>query len=175
MNNETENIIKSGFYEIAQYLARRPKVMCHRDYHSRNIMVKNEQIYLVDFQDARKGPYTYDIISLLRDSYVEIDEKLRNELLDYYLQEAHLADAKGIEKELLFMSLQRNIKALGTFAFQYCQKGKILYLDFIPITIRYIIEKLSVANELGYFRVHLEKILNVWRTTLDARCMTYDA
>lgn len=163
MNNETEAIIKSGFYEIAHYLARRPKVMCHRDYHSRNIMIKDEQIYLVDFQDARRGPYTYDIISLLRDSYVEIDEKLRNELLDYYLEEAHLADDKEIEKELLFMSLQRNIKALGTFAFQYCQKGKKLYLDFIPRTIRYIIEKLSVASELGYFRIHLEKILNAWR------------
>ena len=163
LNRKDEAIIKNGFYEIASYLAKRPKVMCHRDYHSRNIMVTKGQLHLIDFQDARRGPYTYDIISLVRDSYVDIGKLLRNDLLKYYLDSASLHNDKEMEKELLYMSLQRTIKALGTFAFQYCQKSKSLYLEFIPRTIAYIIEQLSAASELGKFIHDFAEIIKTWK------------
>src|SRR4030042_4143487 len=143
-----EALLKKGFYEIAHYLSERSRILCHRDYHSRNIMIKDERLYLIDFQDARMGPKTYDIISLLRDSYVDIDEAFREEMLNYYITGAHLIRDAELEKELLYMSLQRNIKATGTFANQYCVKAKELYVEFIPRTIRYIIDKLSLLEEM---------------------------
>ncbi len=150
--NEREQKIKKYFLEIASYLSRRPKILTHRDYHSRNIMVKNYQLFIIDFQDARMGPKTYDIISLLRDSYVEIEEGLRAELLKYFLSEAEIGKEEELEKELVYMGIQRNLKALGTFAYQYCEKGNGNYLKYIPRTIKYIKENLSALSELKGFK-----------------------
>jgi len=149
---ESEQKIKKNFLEIASYLSRRAKVLTHRDYHSRNIMVKNYQLFIIDFQDARMGPKTYDIISLLRDSYVEIEEGLREELLKYFLVQASMAKDEELERELIYMGLQRNIKALGTFAYQFSEKGNGHYLQYIPRTIQYIKENLLSLSELKEFR-----------------------
>ena len=56
-------------------LAAEPRVLCHRDYHSRNLMLHDDRLYIIDFQDARMGPDTYDLVSLLRDSYVDLPEQ----------------------------------------------------------------------------------------------------
>ena len=61
-------------------LAAEPRVLCHRDYHSRNLMLHEDRLYIIDFQDARMGPDTYDLVSLLRDSYVDLPEQTVNEL-----------------------------------------------------------------------------------------------
>ena len=60
-------------------------MLCHRDYHSRNLMLSQGQLYLIDFQDARMGPDTYDLASLLRDSYVDLNDIAVNELIAYFL------------------------------------------------------------------------------------------
>ena len=70
---------------IVRELAAEPRVLCHRDYHSRNLMLHDEQLYIIDFQDARMGPDTYDLVSLLRDSYVDLPEQTVDELIAYFL------------------------------------------------------------------------------------------
>ena len=60
-------------------------MLCHRDYHSRNLMLHDGSLYIIDFQDARMGPDTYDLVSLLRDSYVDIDDRELDELIAYFL------------------------------------------------------------------------------------------
>ena len=60
-------------------------MLCHRDYHSRNLMLHEAQLYIIDFQDARMGPDTYDLVSLLRDSYVDLAEQTVDELIAYFL------------------------------------------------------------------------------------------
>ena len=60
---------------IVEELAAEPRVLCHRDYHSRNLMLHDGRLYIIDFQDARMGPDTYDLVSLLRDSYVDLTER----------------------------------------------------------------------------------------------------
>ena len=57
---------------IVRELAAEPRVLCHRDYHSRNLMLRGDRLFIIDFQDARLGPDTYDLASLLRDSYVDL-------------------------------------------------------------------------------------------------------
>src|SRR5678810_813519 len=70
---------------IAEELAAEPRVFCHRDYHSRNLMLHDSQLYIIDFQDARMGPDTYDLVSLLRDSYVDLPPQTVGELMAYFL------------------------------------------------------------------------------------------
>lgn len=146
-----EKILKEGFYFIADYLANKPRVMAHRDYHSRNIMVKDGELYLIDFQDARMGPRTYDLVSLIRDSYIDIGNELRDELIKFFELEVGAIN----RKELIYMSLQRNLKAIGTFAYQYSMMKRDLYVEFIPPTINYIIENLYLFDDMNEFRLIL--------------------
>ena len=70
---------------IVEELAAEPRVLCHRDYHSRNLMLHDGQLYIIDFQDARMGPDTYDLVSLLRDSYMDFTEQQVDDLIAFFL------------------------------------------------------------------------------------------
>jgi aminoglycoside/choline kinase family phosphotransferase len=126
-------------------LASEPRVLCHRDYHSRNLMLCAEELVIIDFQDARMGPDTYDLVSLLRDSYVDFTEQQVEELIAFFLalrgtfagEEARQVDAREFRRRFDLMALQRNLKALGTFGFQTVARGNTVYLQYIPRTITY--------------------------------------
>ena len=93
-------------------------VLCHRDYHSRNLMVRGDgSLAMVDFQDARWGPDTYDLASLLRDAYVEIDEGLVERMV------ARFGDAQDLRARFDLVAAERMIKALGTFGYQASVRG----------------------------------------------------
>ena len=81
---------------IVEELAAEPRVLCHRDYHSRNLMLSDDSLYIIDFQDARMGPDTYDLASLLRDSYVDIADRELDDLIAYFLALKGDADGEGI-------------------------------------------------------------------------------
>jgi len=124
------------------------RVLCHRDYHVRNVMVTNGQLKWIDFQDARMGPHTYDVVSLVRDSYTKINPSTRLALIQYYghkLNEARMREGKPVwSEEVLFheaalMGLQRNIKALGSFGYLATQKQKTGYLKFVQHTMSTIL------------------------------------
>jgi len=124
------------FDVLAKEVAGYRSVLCHRDYHSRNLMVKGDRLYMVDFQDARRGPYTYDLASLLRDSYVRLPEDLVEEMMRFFRE---AAPDGGSEQEFrrafARTCLQRNIKAVGTFASQAMVRGNRGYLRYIPPTL----------------------------------------
>jgi N-acetylmuramate 1-kinase len=129
------------FHNICTGLAREPRVFTHRDYHSRNLILKNDRFYMIDFQDARMGPAQYDLASLLRDSYVSLPEDLTQELVAQYLQGADFLGTRETEdfiRVFHMMSLQRNIKALGTFGYQSYVKNSPRYLSAIPRTAAHI-------------------------------------
>ena len=77
--------LRANCAAIAEELAAEPRVLCHRDYHSRNLMLHDGSSYIIDFQDARMGPDTYDLVSLLRDSYVDFTEAQVDELIAFFL------------------------------------------------------------------------------------------
>jgi aminoglycoside/choline kinase family phosphotransferase len=117
----------------------RPRVFCHRDYHSRNLMVRGDGLVMVDFQDARQGPEAYDLVSLLRDCYVDLGPDLEARLLRRYLDRRPAAGEQadfmvGYERT----ALQRVIKAAGTFAFQAVERGNRRYLAALPLTARHM-------------------------------------
>src|SRR5437667_1258068 len=80
---------------IARELASEPRVLCHRDYHSRNLMLHEGSRYIIDFQDARLGPDTYDLVSLLRDSYVDFGEQQVEALIAFFLAKRGASAAEG--------------------------------------------------------------------------------
>lgn len=120
------------------------KVLCHRDYHVRNIMVKDKKIYWIDFQDARMGPHSYDVVSLVRDSYVKITWETRKYFFKHYLNNLNNIRIKNnfspisessFNFELILMGLQRNLKAIGSFGYLATKKGKNSYLKYIQYTL----------------------------------------
>jgi aminoglycoside/choline kinase family phosphotransferase len=122
---------------VARELAAEPRVLCHRDYHSRNLMLHDASLYIIDFQDARMGPDTYDLASLLRDSYVDIPDRELDELLAYFLALKGVADAAVFRRRFDLMALQRNLKALGTFGYQTMTRGNPVYIQYMPRTLNY--------------------------------------
>jgi aminoglycoside/choline kinase family phosphotransferase len=127
---------------IVSELADEPRVLCHRDYHSRNLMLREGSLYIIDFQDARMGPDTYDLVSLLRDSYVDIADRELDELIAYFLalktrDGAPAAADDEFRRRFDLMALQRNLKALGTFGYQTITRRNTVYIQYIPRTLRY--------------------------------------
>jgi len=81
-----KELIDAELVEIARELAARPRVLCHRDYHSRNLMLKDGRLFVIDHQDARMGPISYDLASLLYDPYATLRESLISDLYDYFVE-----------------------------------------------------------------------------------------
>ena len=129
--------LTAEFAAIAGELAAEPRVLCHRDYHSRNLMLHEGQLHIIDFQDARMGPDTYDLASLLRDSYVDFTEAQVDELIACFLAVKGEADGGEFRRRFDLMALQRNLKALGTFGFQTTSRANTVYIQYIPRTLSY--------------------------------------
>jgi N-acetylmuramate 1-kinase len=131
--------------ELAEELAAEPRVLCHRDYHSRNLMVSAGDLYIIDFQDARMGPDTYDLVSLLRDSYVDLGDEAVEDLIQHFValkqegspSRCDEAWAGRVRERFDVMALQRNLKALGTFGYQTTVRANPVYIQYIPRTLRY--------------------------------------
>jgi hypothetical protein len=145
--------LQEEFDTLTEMLASEPRVLCHRDYHSRNLMLHEGQLYIIDFQDARMGPDTYDLVSLLRDSYLDLPEKVVDELIAYFLA---LKGSGGTEQDFRprfdLMALQRNLKALGTFGFQTTARGNPVYIQYIPRTLRYVRRNLEQLPQFARLR-----------------------
>ena len=136
--------LREEFAAMTEELAGEPRVLCHRDYHSRNLMVHQEQLYIIDFQDARMGPDTYDLVSLLRDSYVDLAEETVNDLIVEFLGIKGLStDPSAFRSRFDLMALQRNLKALGTFGYQTTARRNPVYIQYIPRTLRNVRDNLE--------------------------------
>ncbi len=128
---------------VVAELAAEPRVLCHRDYHSRNLMLRGDQLVIIDFQDARLGPDTYDLASLLRDSYVDLPWAVVDDLIAYFLAlQGRSAGADEFRRRFDLMALQRNLKALGTFGYQATARENPVYLQYMPRTLNYVRENL---------------------------------
>ena len=145
--------LSKEFAVLIEELASEPRVLCHRDYHSRNLMLHHGRLYIIDFQDARMGPDTYDLVSLLRDSYVDLPEQTVEDLIAYFLAvkgETH--EAAHFRKRFDLMALQRNLKALGTFGYQTTARRNPVYIQYIPRTLRYVRNNLEHLSRFARLR-----------------------
>ena len=141
-------IIRESFSEICTVLDQQSTVLTHRDFHSRNVMVMpgtagTDRFVMIDFQDARMGPIQYDLASLLKDSYYQLEEFQTTRLLDYYIARYEALAEKSIDRSNFFyifdlMAIQRNFKAIGSFASFMNRRGDPSYLKYIGNTFENI-------------------------------------
>ena len=124
---------------------------CHRDFHSRNILVQNNEPYLIDFQDAMVGIPQYDLVSLLKDSYTNID--FENLLVEYYLKNSDFEFNKDEFFEIYHLQIiQRSLKACGSFkSFETLKQNKN-YLCYIPVALDFALTSLERFKEYREFR-----------------------
>jgi aminoglycoside/choline kinase family phosphotransferase len=130
--------LRGELHGLARLAADSPRrVLCHRDFHSRNLMVLEDgALAMVDIQDARWGPDSYDLASLLRDAYVDIEESWVEQLVDRYLGGlTEPPDRDSFRLRLARVAAQRMIKALGTFGYQTVEKGSRRYIDAARRTV----------------------------------------
>lgn len=160
---EDRSKLAEGFHALAAQIASWPRVLCHRDYHSRNLMQHDRRLYWIDYQDARMGPATYDLASLLRDSYVSLDEEFVRDRAEEFRQKGAPDETREtFQQRFELMSIQRNLKALGTFGYMAVVRSNPVYLPYIPGTLAHVKLNLACHPELSslasVLRRHIEEL-----------------
>jgi len=151
--SETEGeLIQKKFTEVCSRLHKEPKFIAHRDYHSRNLMLKTGIVRVIDFQDARLGPVQYDLVSLLRDSYVNLNSKMASTLITYYLERRSDVGEPSVDRaqfELIYelQSIQRCLKACGSFTSFFNTRQDTRYLKYLKPTLTRVRQALLVFPE----------------------------
>ncbi|MGH7254153.1 MAG: aminoglycoside phosphotransferase family protein [Nitrospirales bacterium] len=162
--------VRGEFVKIAEMMAAQSQIFTHRDYHSRNLMVREPsapdggrpgwRLAVLDFQDALLGPAAYDLASLLRDAYIAVDEGWLDHLIGRYVSRMTegglaLGDRSAFRRVFDLTSLQRNLKAAGRFVFIDRIKGNPTFLADVPRTLGYVRRNLQKYPELAPLRKHL--------------------
>jgi hypothetical protein len=147
--------LDSEFRSLASELASQPYALCHRDYHSRNLILFGDEIAVIDHQDARMGPRCYDLASLLNDSYVAHEAALVREMKELFSREG----GADVAAEYDVAALQRNLKALGTFGYQISARGNDVYRRYIPQTLALVRANLEANPRWDRLRSALAKHL----------------
>lgn len=174
LRNSQKEIIKDTVDIIADIVLTQPQdIFVHRDYHSRNIMITpngsedsahhkdimngvltsnslsvDSKIGIIDYQDAMSGSITYDLASLLEDSYIEFEREDILKLILYFKDKKNIdIDDGTFIKWFDFTSMQRHIKVLGVFSRLYKRDGKKGYLQDIPLTLKYLFNTSKLYKE----------------------------
>ena len=164
-NNENEKLL-TCFETISKKVLSQEKFFVHRDYHSRNLMnQKSNNPGILDFQDALVGPVTYDLVSLLKDAYIEWDEEI---VLDHAVRYWEKANTNKLITNLEFstfykdfecMGIQRHLKILGIFARLSIRDNKNQYLENIPLVEKYLMDATERYRDFHQLRNFLDKVI----------------
>ena len=156
--------LESAFEAILANNLAQGRVFVHRDYHSRNLMVCDPNPGILDFQDAVYGPVTYDLVSLLRDAYIEWEEE---RVIDWCVRHWELARKSGIPvpaefadfyRDFEWMGVQRQIKVVGIFARLAIRDGKTAYLGDQPLVLKYLHAACRRYRDLAGFARLLDEL-----------------
>lgn len=152
LSEKSQKEVDQCFFEISNKLSSEPRRIAHRDFHSRNLMIKLNAVRVIDFQDARMGPVQYDLVSLIKDSYVDISESDGQALLDYYIENAKDFLPRDFSRHYFdyvfeIQSIQRCFKACGSFASFFYQRQDRRYLKYLHGTLKRVIKSLSLFPE----------------------------
>jgi aminoglycoside/choline kinase family phosphotransferase len=158
----TSMAIQQDFKALCTELAARPRVLTHRDYHTRNLMMKGEAMFIIDHQDARMGPASYDVASFLSDPYAAIDEAIKKEMLDLFIEmktrsSIPLTNIEAFRQELHLMTIQRMLKAIGTYAYQAAVMKNDIYVGYIAPAAKAALASMTALGRFDATRALLEK------------------
>ena len=160
-------LLRDSFASIADVLDRIPSCQSHRDYHSWNLMVHEERIRVIDFQDALLAPPQYDLASLLNDRITDtvVHPRLEQRLVEYYIDQSCSLSEQPIDADEFFeiyrlSAIQRDLKVIGRFYYLDLVKGKPGYRRFIAPTARRLLRNFALTSRttklLPLLREHFE-------------------
>jgi aminoglycoside/choline kinase family phosphotransferase len=152
LDDQQKSVLDSIYDLLIESALEQPQVFVHRDYHSRNLMLVDENNPgVIDYQDAVIGPVTYDLVSLFKDCYIEWPRNKVEHWLDQYLQLTPIelpVDRIQFIRWFDLMGVQRHLKVLGIFARLNYRDGKSQYLDDLPLTLKYVVDACNQYQEL---------------------------
>lgn len=129
--------------ELVDEISKLPTGLTHRDYQSRNLMVYNNGLFFIDFQDALIGPVVYDLVGLLRDSYIEIPKPVLQNLLLFFSENTdktnpYYKQPNLLKKDFYLMTIQRKLKDSGRFQYIKTVKNNPSFLPHVPLSLSYV-------------------------------------
>jgi len=143
--------------EIAERLASFPRILVHRDFQSQNIIIREGQAYLIDFQGMRPGLAEYDLASLVYDPYMQLNADQRVELLQFYRLTADVADPAFAEK-LRLCAMQRLMQALGAYGKLGHVDQRLQFLEHIPAAVSRLRDVLARIPGVDRLRALLAEV-----------------
>ena len=161
LSKDVQRILKEIYSFLAKQALDQPQVFVHRDYHSKNLMLSDSfSLAMIDFQDAVIGPVTYDLVSLLKDCYVDLSPSLLHSEANFFrrvlLEKGILDSDFPFEEKFDLMGIQRHLKCAGIFARLNLRDGKHKYLSYIPRVLNYLrcsVEKYPEFSEFNQLLV----------------------
>ncbi|MCB1756670.1 MAG: phosphotransferase [Gammaproteobacteria bacterium] len=164
LNRRQQDCLEATFALCVSSALEQPAAFVHRDYHSRNLMyLEQRNPGVLDFQDAVRGPLTYDIVSLLKDCYISWPEEFVYSLLEDFRrqlvrEQGIAADRQTFERWFDLMGLQRHLKVLGIFCRLNFRDGKPAYMNDLPLVFRYVERVCRKYPALAEFHQLLDEI-----------------
>ncbi|HAF86990.1 MAG: phosphotransferase [Legionellaceae bacterium] len=157
--------LHKALFWLAETIANQPYALIHRDYHSRNLMViadATPKLGIIDYQDAMLGPFAYDVVSLLKDCYIEWPCAKRHDWQAFFYQNSDIAQQvmsfDDFNRAVDLCGIQRHLKVLGIFARLHLRDKKSHYLAYLPRTLNYILECISQFPELSALQIMLNRV-----------------
>jgi aminoglycoside/choline kinase family phosphotransferase len=163
LSAQESQLIQNTFDRLAQNALEQPQVFVHRDYHSRNLMITETHVPgIIDFQDAVVGAISYDLVSLLKDCYIEWPHQMVVNWCQYFYNRQSVLQTTSVSfndffKQFELMGMQRHIKVLGIFCRLFYRDGKASYLNDLALTFKYLIETSLRYEEFKDFHQLLEQ------------------
>ena len=158
LNQDESTLVQQTMEWIATEVAKQPLTFIHRDYHSRNLMLlqngAESTLGVIDFQDAMIGPFTYDLVSLLKDCYISWPRSKVLEWVEFFYTQSALTKDYSLPEFIRafdLCGLQRHLKVLGIFSRLYLRDNKPGYLKDLPLTLKYVLECTETYEELHSF------------------------
>ncbi|MFH1729166.1 MAG: phosphotransferase [Pseudomonadota bacterium] len=150
-NQSEQNKLNYIYHDISNILSNEPVVFTHRDFHSRNLMIKNNRLFNIDFQDALMAPATYDLASLLFDAYVKVPKNLIESMIWLYHKESKInSSARHFRKVVDLTAIHRTLKAAGRFEFIRIEKGNDTLVSYIKPALENAITVLKKYKEYEF-------------------------
>lgn len=153
---EDLKILKSESQKITKILTEVSYVLVHRDFQSRNLMIQNDHLKLLDFQDALMGPLPYDLVALLRDSYINLPWETVSELVDYFVS-LRKDVSSNFRRGFDLMTIQRKLKDTGRFVYIDRVKKNPNFLKHISDSLAYVRSALERQKDLKNFYEIIKK------------------
>jgi aminoglycoside/choline kinase family phosphotransferase len=154
-----ESALEKDFRTLTSYLGQEPQTFfMFRDFQARNIMLHKEAIYFIDYQGGKKGPLQYDVVSLLFQAKANLSNELRQELLEYYIQEAAsltTIDSERFKDDFYLFVLLRTLQVLGAYGFKGLYEQKEHFIASIPFALKnleWLLNEVAFPIDLSYLK-----------------------